>query len=329
MSRAMIAAGVHLDRAWSQLGTQFGHELRRWSRDTLVHLVELAGNRGVTSLILAGDLLDRETIVPDTVDYAGKVLGAFPGSALIVPGRSDWIGAAGPYELDIWQPNTTIWRTAEFGPWDPVPSLWVSAWTSPAGSAPRIPDKPESLILLRPAAADLAGQLPPGSRQRLITTGALPAEGLTVLPDIVHEPEEAGGSVLIVDSATGGIEYLSIPGQPGSLVQVDVTGFDATEQLATALSMALQGTSGPVVLRLIGALAPRVLLPGFGGPDLPPGAVTNLGSLRYGQLELDSADRSAEAEFVRAAAASGAGDLERHQAIAFGLTALAETSIGA
>jgi hypothetical protein len=325
----MVVAGVHLDRAWSQLGTQFGHELRRWSRDTLAHLVGMAGNRGVTSLILAGDLLDRETIVPDTIDYAGKVLGAFPGSALIVPGRSDWIGGAGPYELDLWQSNTTIWRAAEFGQWDAMPSLWASAWTSPAACAPRVPDNPESLILLRPAATDLAGQLPPGSRQRLITTGALPAEGLTVLRDVVHEPEEAGGSVLIVDSATGSVEYLSIPGQPGSQIRVDVTGLGTTERLGTALGMALKGAGGPIIVRLTGELAPRVLLPGFGGPELPPGAVTNLGALRYGQLELDSADRSAEAEFVRAAAASGAGDLERHQAIALGLTALAETSMGA
>lgn len=327
MVQIVVAAGLHLDRAWTQLGVGFGEAMRGWSRDALVRLVEAAGSRDAAALVIAGDLLDRATVVPDTVEYAANVLGAFPGPVLIVPGRSDWIGGSGPYDLDLWYANTAIWRSSEFGEWGKAPGLWISAWTNPAATSPRVPGEAVGGTLLRAAAGDVAAQVPSGSR--FITTGPVRTEVAVVVPDLVHQPADLGGSVLVVDTEQGAIDSLAFPGQPGSVVELDVTRAETTDEFARALAAAVRGGNDPVVLRLVGELAPQVLLPGFGGPDLPARVVMDVDSLQFRQLDVDTSDRSARAEFVRAMAGAGSAGLERHQTIALGLVALAETATGA
>jgi hypothetical protein len=245
----------------------------------------------------------------------------------MVPGRSDWIGGVGPYELDLWQPNTCIWRSAAFSAWDELPSLWVSAWTNPAAVSPRIPHDADGQTLLRASAVDCVDRLPLGSW--LITTGAREAGAAIVVSDLVHHPDEAGGFALVFDSDNRHVDSVPIPGQPGSLVELDVTAVATTDQLEAALATAVSSGEEPVMLRLVGELAPRVLLPGFGGPDLPPEVVMNFDYLQYGQLMVEVGDRSAQAEFVRAMAVNGADALALHQTTALGLTALAETATGA
>jgi hypothetical protein len=307
MVQVMVAAGVRLDHAWTRLGGGFGDPLRSWSRDVLVRLIEAAGSRGVEALVIVGDLLDRDTVIPDTVDHAAHALAAFPGPVLIVPGRSDWVGGVGgPYDIDMWQPNTTIWRSADYGPWDVAPDLWISAWTSPAASQPRVPHDANGATLLRASAGDGVG---------------------LAVPDLVHEPGEAGGSVLILDTRTRSVETLEIPGQPGQILEVDVSAVESTAELAEAIAAASStGSAEAVLMRLTGQLAARVLLPGFGGPELPPLTVLDLDSLQFRQLEVEAGDRSAQAEFVRALAGAGTSSMERHQTIALGLVALAETA---
>ena len=111
-----MVAGVNLDRAWTDLGTGFGNPLRRWSRDVLATVVDEAHRLGIETIVIAGDLFDRSTVLPDTVDYAAKVLGGFRGSVLIAPGRSDWIGGVSPYAYQDWAGNTTSGMPLSFGP---------------------------------------------------------------------------------------------------------------------------------------------------------------------------------------------------------------------
>ncbi|GAA0406577.1 hypothetical protein GCM10009541_57120 [Micromonospora gifhornensis] len=327
----MIVAGVHLDRAWSQLGGPYGVTLRQWSREVLARVVDEAHRRNVGTLVIAGDLLDRATAVPATVDYAAKVLGAFRGDILIAPGRSDWIGGPGPYGFQDWSPNTYIWSAAEYEPSPTVPLVWASAWTSPVGYSPRVPDAagPRMLVRAEMGEADLH-RLSTRHDDLHVTTGTVMTEKILTIPDLVHDPRAAGGYALIVDGDDPNrpAERVDLPAQPGRLVEIDVTRLQTTDALAASIDSALKA-EGPLLLRLTGTLAPPVLLPGFGGPELPPGVVVDLDPLIYGRTTPDSSDRGARAEFLRAMADIRTNELERHQSTALGLAALDANTQGA
>ncbi|MET8838061.1 hypothetical protein ABZV78_29700 [Micromonospora sp. NPDC004540] len=327
----MIVAGVHLDRAWSQLGGPFGVALRQWSRDVLARVVDEAHRRNVGALVIAGDLLDRATAVPATADYAAKVLGTFRGNVLITPGRSDWIGGAGPYGFQDWPTNTYIWSAAEYEPSPTVPMVWASAWTSPAGSSPRVPDAAGPRVLVRAGMgeADL-DRLNMRHDDLHITTGTAMAGKILTVPDLVHDPRAAGGYALIVDGDDPNrpAERVDLPAQPGRLVEIDVARLQTTDALAASIDSALE-VEGPLLVRLTGTLAPTVLLPGFGGPELPPGVVVDLDPLAYGRATPDSTDRSARSEFLRAMVDIRTNELERHQTTALGLAALDANAQGA
>ncbi len=319
----MIVAGVHLDNAWTDLGAQFGTALREWSRDVLAHLVAEANRRDVGTLLIAGDLFDRSFALPATIDIAAQLLATFRGNVLIAPGRTDWIDATSLYSTHKWAPNTFIWTASEYQPSELLPSVWASAWTSPASSATRVPDAPEPRLLVRAemSEADL-DRVTIGPDDLVVTTGATVAERILTVPDLVHDPREAGGFALLVDgeNPTVAAQRVEMPGQPGALVELDVGNITDTDAFAIAVESALTSQS-PLVLRLLGMLGPAVLLPGFGGPELPPGVVLDVGSLTFGAVTVDDSDRSARAEFLRTMATKTL-DLQRHQTTALGLAAL-------
>ena len=300
----MIVSGVHLDHAWAGLGARFGAALRGWSRQVLALVVEEANHRSAGILLIAGDLFDRSYALPATVDYASQILGTFSGDVLIVPGRSDWVDGTSLYSTHKWASNTSICSSFDYQPCAAAATVWTSAWTSPGGSAPRVPDAPEPRVLVRAGMAD--------------------DEVLTV-PDLVHDPRESGGFALLIDSAEPKkpAQHVDLPSQPGSLVDIDVTDATNTDALAAALEAALTPGS-PLLLRLLGTLAPGVLLPGFGGPDrnLPPEVVLDLDSLSFATPPVDPTDHSARAEFLHAMAYANTPEMQRHQTTALGLAAL-------
>ncbi|MCP9274045.1 metallophosphoesterase family protein [Mycolicibacterium arenosum] len=305
----MIVRGVRLDHAWTDLGASFGTALRTWSRQALALVVQQANDRGVRVLLIAGDLFDRSYASRATVDYASQILGTFSGDVVIVPGRSDWIDDTSLYNTHAWAANTSICASPEYEPCRAAASVWASAWTSPGGAAPRVPAAGEPRVLIRAGTDD----------------------GALGVPDLVHDPREPGGCVVLIDSAEPQkpAERIDLPDQPGSLVDVDVTDAATTEELDAALEAGLTG--GPLLLRLRGTLAPAVLLPGFGGPDrnLPSEVVLDLDGLSFAMPTVDPTDRSARAEFLHAMAYANTPELQRHQTIALGLAALDASAQGA
>ena len=332
MNRILVIAGVHLDRAWTDLGTAFGIPLRRWSREVLALGVQEARRLDVDSLVILGDLMDRATVVPDTVHYAAAVLGSFPGRVLVLPGPTDWLGDDGPYELGSWAKNTTVWTSAGFEPVPTEPRLWGSAWTSPSSRTPRFPIRgvaEQGRTFLRAGLSGAEfGDFAPGDRA--ITNGTEGSDRMLAVPDLVHQPGAAGGWALLVDIGRADIarERIYLPGQPGTSVQLDVTELTTPDAFRAALVAAGDGV-GPVQLRLVGQLGARVLLPGFGGPDLPANVVLDARTLRYAVEVPASSDLSTLAEFLRAMALARGSDLERHQTTALGLTALTTSAAGA
>lgn len=307
----MIISGVHLDHAWTGLGSRFGSALRGWSRNVLALVVEEANSRGANVLLISGDLFDRSYALPDTADYASQILGTFSGDVVIVPGRFDWIDGTSLYSTHTWASNTSICSSFDYEPCAAAATVWTSAWTSPGASTPRIPDVSGPRMFVRPGAVD---------------------DGVLTVADLVHDPREPGGFALLIDSSNprAPVQQIDMPQQPGSLVDVDVTEATDTEALADALEAVL--TPGdPLLLRLLGTLAPGVLLPGFSGSDqnLPPEVVLDFDSLSFATPAVEPTDQSARAEFLRAVADANTPELQRHQTIALGLAALYSSGQGA
>lgn len=306
----MIVSGVHLDHAWTSLGVRFGSALRAWSRDVLARVVQEANQRGAGMLLIAGDLFDRSYASRATVDYASQVLGGFSGDVVIVPGQSDWVDGMSLYKTHTWASNTSICSSSDFEPCTVATTVWVSAWTSPGGPAPRLPDASESRVLIRARAT----------------------HGVLVVPDLVHDPREAGGCALLIDSVEPQrpAQRFELLGQPGSLVDVDVTDAASTDELDNTLD-AVVASGDPLLLRLHGTLATGVLLPGFGVPErnFSSEVVLDLDSLDYAMPSVDPADHSARAEFLLAMSYANTPELQRHQTIALGLAALDASTQGA
>lgn len=327
----MIVAGVHLDHAWTGLGASFGSALRDWSRHILAVVVEEANSRKAGTLLIVGGLFDRSYALPKTVDHAAQILGTFKGNVLIVPGRSDWIDGGSLYSTHKWAPNTYIYSESDYRTGQLAASVWASAWTSPAGFAPRVPDAPGPRVFVRAGLSetDLA-QLSIGPDDLVVTTGATADDEILNVVDLVCDPRGVGGFALLIDGAepTKPARRVDLPGQPGSLAELDVTDEMSADSLAAAIETVLT-PQVPLLLRLLGTLAPGVLLPGFGGPELPPEVVLDLDSLSFAMPSVDDRDRSARAQFLRAMADADATELHRHQTAALGLAALDATVQGA
>ena len=319
MTRIAVVAGVALDRAWTMLGPAHGTALRDRSRSALVQVVEEATVREAAAIVVLGGLVSRATVVPETLAYAAAVLKTFPGTVHVAAGPDDWWGGDGPYEISAWPDNVHFWTSPAFEPAPDEPRLWGSACTSPTPSQARLPrdaDDGPPRVLARAGltVADL---------ERMSTR-----DMVLSVPDLVPAPGEPGGSFLVVDVAEAAVrEVVELPGQPGAVVDLVIDSFETTEELGAALSEASSG-AGPVVVRLRGALAPRVLLPGTGGPDLAWGQVLEVDALTYAVQTPAPTDRSTRAEFLRAMAASRGDDRQRHQTTALGLAAL-DASTGA
>ena len=320
----MIVAGVHLDNVWGELGAEFGRALRAWSRDVLSHALSEATRRGVDTVIIAGDLFNRSFALPATINVVAQLLETFGGSVLIAPGRTDWLDAASLYSTQSWPANTFIWSATEYRSSEAVPSVWGSAWTSPSGASSRLSGAigPRLVVRAGLAEADLS-RVAIGPHDRFVTTGAAVAEGFLTVPDLVHDPRTPGGFALVVDSEdpTAAAERVEFPDRPGTLVELDVTEMPDTDALGAAFESVL-ASDDLVVLRLRGTLAPAVLLPGFGGPELRPGVVLDRSSVTFGEPTVEDSDRSARAVFLRAMANTRTSGAQRHQTTAPGLAAL-------
>lgn len=321
-----IVSGLHLDRAWPDLGPAFGKAWRSWSRTLLSEVVERAQRLEADTILVLGDLVDRETVLPDTLDFATQTLGSFPGTVLIVPGRRDWAGDAGPYERAAFADNTEVWSTESYSELPAAPGVFGSAWTSP--SPVREPPRPGGPATTRRIWVRADSESVPltveATDDLLITSGPTVRidEGVLVAPQLVGEPGAVPRGLVMdlgEEAAAARIVRLSEP--PGSRVDLDVTALTSTQALDQALDSVDRGHN-PVLLSLVGTLAPGVLLPGSGGPVPGEAVHLNLSALTYADPPRRSGDHSMVAEFLRAMAESPDDARTRHQVTALGLRAL-------
>ena len=321
-----IVSGFHLDRAWPELGPTFGKAWRSWSRTLLSEVVERAQLLEADTILVLGDLVDRETVLPDTLDFATQTLGSFPGRVLIAPGRRDWARAGGPYERATLAANTEVWGSEPYAELPAAPGVFGSAWASPApdGEPPRQAGTATTRriwVRAESASVPLSGE---ATNDLLITSGqgARIDEGVLVAPPLVSEAGAVPRGVFLdLSDETVCARIVELSDPPGARVDLDVTALTSTQALDQALKSADRGPT-PVYLALVGTLAPGVLLPGSGGPV--PGEAVHLdtSALIYADPPRRSGDHSMIAEFLRAMAESPDDARTRHQITALGLRAL-------
>ncbi|MDZ7269131.1 MAG: DNA repair exonuclease [candidate division KSB1 bacterium] len=128
---------LHLDAAFagSRLPAEIARQCREQLRSTLRAIVDLARQRQVNAVTIAGDLFEREKLNPDTAAFLAQECERLaPIPVYIAPGNHDAADAASLYQRGRWPENVRIavshalseWRLT--GPY----SLWSAAHLSPS-----------------------------------------------------------------------------------------------------------------------------------------------------------------------------------------------------
>jgi hypothetical protein len=343
MTRIIAVTDVLLDRAWPELGPMLGEQRRELGRTALVELVQTA-REDADALVFAGNLVDRGTVMPGTLELLAQVLSAFPGTVIIVPGATDWYSEDSPYATTAWPHNVRVitddtqavaldgglqvWgrarRSATTGPLTvpgPGPGgdgghIAVLHVGRSHGRAEPAEEQGLAAEMDRAGVAHAILGRPATSHPDARTTnsGALLAEAGA------DEPAAAVRIALDRDGTLIERGWLEVGGAPPELRTVDVSPLATTEALRAALTR-----QGSMPVQLIGTLRSAVLLPANDPAAAPAELSTlHLEDLAYEPAEPPEDDPTATAEFVRTVRDGMGTAMEQHQATALGLLALGQ-----
>lgn len=110
MLTVLHAADFHLDAPFRSLPDGEARERRGEQRKMLEDLRDLALERRVDLVLLAGDLFDGQETYPETLDLLARTLGEMGAPVVIAPGNHDFWGDKSPYALRPWPENVHIFR---------------------------------------------------------------------------------------------------------------------------------------------------------------------------------------------------------------------------
>ena len=330
----LAVAGLALDRAWPELGPVRGAQRRDESRAALVQLAD-AARRGVDALVVAGDLLDRRSVEPATLDLLVRLFEAIAVPVVIAPGTLDWYSDDSPLATTDWPANVHVVTDPSGEPIELSTGLviWASAVTSPLLVRLSIPG---------PGVASASGQVAVVHGTEPVQDADLDAAGVAhavvAVPDVTAStrratstgaavPTQLGASwpscaVSLILDAEGrllGRDVLPLPVTALTVVEVDAEACLTSEQLRGAVQKAADAGAGAV--RLTGRLASGVLLPHL-LPDSPPDIEVDATAVDHELSRPPDDDFTTAAAFLRDLTAREGPPADRHQAAALGLLAL-------
>ena len=171
MYKILHFADLHLDTSFAGLGFT-GSEARKYReslRDVLVRILDLALEKNVQAITIAGDLYEQERFSRDTgkflIDQFKRVA---PIKIFIAPGNHDPFVADSLYQYIKWPGNVTIFESPEFTPikLESQITLWGMAHTSPSFRANplenlRLPENGGHILLFH--GSDISN-VPPGQK---------------------------------------------------------------------------------------------------------------------------------------------------------------------
>ena len=148
MINFLHAADLHLDAPFRALPPEAAAARRREQRRLLARLPELAA--GCDLVLLAGDLLDGETVWQETLEALRDALAACAVPVFLAPGNHDCFTPGSPYAAGGWPGNVRIF--SQSSPRSEVlPDLGVRVW----GAAFTAPETPSLLAGFRAPAEGL------------------------------------------------------------------------------------------------------------------------------------------------------------------------------
>jgi exonuclease SbcD len=135
--KVLLFADLHLDTPFAWAPVQVARKRRQALRDTLVRIVQLAGELQVDALLCGGDLYEHERVSPDTGAFLRSAFERLhPTPVFLAPGNHDWYGPESLYRLNDWSPNVHVFEHDRL---EPVPlldglTLWGAAHCAPANT---------------------------------------------------------------------------------------------------------------------------------------------------------------------------------------------------
>ncbi len=111
--RLLHAADLHLDSAFESLSPEAAAERRKGQRRLLFKIAEIAEKRGVTAVLLCGDIFDSNTIERETERDFCRALGVLSCPVLVAPGNHDPYTAVSVWETMSLPENIYVFKNAE------------------------------------------------------------------------------------------------------------------------------------------------------------------------------------------------------------------------
>ena len=102
------AADFHLDAPFAALPPERAAQRRGEQRELLDRLAQLARDRQVDLVLLAGDLMDSEQTYAETAQALSRALAAIPAPVFIAPGNHDFWSERSLYATMTWPENVHI-----------------------------------------------------------------------------------------------------------------------------------------------------------------------------------------------------------------------------
>lgn len=288
--RVLLFSDLLLDRPYDWAPPAVAQGRRTAAREALVELLGAARRHHADVVACAGDLFDRRTVRPSTVQWLTTALRSVNVPVLISPGNRDFIGPLGGYSDYDWSANVTVFNTERFTPVEVAAGvfIWGAAHTeahrvrsfffdgfrvdrngvnlalfhgAERGRLDREPDMEQCAVFdehaVRAAGFDhaLVGHYPEPHFGEAYTFPGVP---------IAHDfgPRETGGAVLVTAGPHGLIDREFVPIASPALhdAEVEVTGAASTHEVRKRVNAALAARRGPVRLRLVGQLSPDIVV---------------------------------------------------------------------
>jgi len=137
MFQILHFADLHLDVSFAGIGfpSLNARKYRENIREALVRILDLAKEKNVQAITIAGDLYEQERFTRDTGEFLiNQFQNVNPIKIFIAPGNHDPFVSDSLYQFLDWPENVTIFKTPEFTPvrLNSDITLWGMAHNSPS-----------------------------------------------------------------------------------------------------------------------------------------------------------------------------------------------------
>ena len=262
--RLLHAADLHLDSAFESLSPEQAAERRQGQRELLFAIEETAEKRGVSAVLLSGDVFESNSIKSETERDFNSSLGALSCPVLIAPGNHDPYSARSVWETMRLPENIYIFKNAELEcvEFPGIPARFWGAGFQNSFSAPllhgiKAPDKPDDrpdVMVIHGDTGVGASDYNPISRDELIKCGMdyvalghihagtpLLRAGKTAYayPGCTEgrgfdETGEKGALLVTISDDGVKAEFVPLGGVRYEIISVDIGGRDAYEAVLGA-----------------------------------------------------------------------------------------------